>query len=116
MAMAFYRIKDAAEKIGVQPHVLRFWEQQFPSFKPPKTSRGQRLYSDEDVGNFLKIKTLLYNEGYSIPGAKKVLKEERQNKKESRPSVEVASDVIERGLLKDIVKDLSELREYAKEI
>lgn len=76
--MAFYRIKDAAEKVGVPAHVLRFWESQFPQMKPNKTGRGQRLFDDEDVRNFLKVKHLLYVEGYSIPGAKKHLKEEAQ--------------------------------------
>jgi DNA-binding transcriptional MerR regulator len=100
--MAFYRIKDAAEKIGVQPHVLRFWESQFPSIKPPKTTRGQRLYSDEDVENFLKIKVLLYNEGFSIPGAKKVLKEQKMMKSKAQAEnleLETLSEESEEALL-----------------
>ena len=53
--MAFYRIKEAAQRVGVPAHVLRFWESQFPQLKPNKTGRGQRLFDDEDVKNFLKI-------------------------------------------------------------
>jgi len=105
--MAFYRIKEAAEKVGVLPHVLRFWESQFPSLKPPKTSRGQRLYSEEDIENFLKVKHLLYTEGYSIPGAKKVLKEQKQTPK-------VAS-AMETGVCREVVAGLKELREFVKE-
>ena len=109
--MAFYRIKEAAEKIGVLPHVLRFWESQFPSMKPPKTTRGQRLYSDEDVENFIKIKTLLYSEGYSIPGAKKVLKEQKGLVKSSKS----VDEVLEKELAREVLKELKELRDFVKE-
>lgn len=81
--MAFYRIKEAADRIGVATHVLRFWEKQFPQVKPQKTNRGQRLYSEDDISNFLKVKNLLYTEGYSIQGAKKVLKEGKEVAQES---------------------------------
>lgn len=108
--MAFYRIKEAAEKIGVMPHVLRFWESQFPQLKPAKTSRGQRLYNDEDVDNFVKIKHLLYNEGYSIPGAKKFLKEQRAGaNKES--VTEALSGSVEREVLRGVFDEISALRE-----
>ena len=110
--MAFLRIKEAAEKIGVQPHVLRFWESQFPSLKPTKTGRGQRLYSSEDVDNFLRVKHLLYNEGFSIPGAKKALKDEKQNTK----STSAADETVSREILKEIVNELKELRQVAKEL
>jgi DNA-binding transcriptional MerR regulator len=106
--MAFYRIKEAAEKVGVLPHVLRFWESQFPALKPPKTSRGQRLYSEEDVENFLKVKHLLYTEGYSIPGAKKVFKEQKQTPK--------MASAIETELCREVVTGLKELREFVKEL
>lgn len=118
--MAFYRIKDAADKIGVQPHVLRFWETQFPSLKAPKSTRGQRLYTDEDVENYLKIKILLYNEGFSIPGAKKILKEQKQgssslihensvNKAES-----LVQQTLEKDLCRDLLKELKELRDFVQ--
>lgn len=113
--MAFYRIKEAAEKVGVLPHVLRFWESQFPSLKPNKTSRGQRLYSEEDIENFLKIKHLLYTEGYSIPGAKKLLKE---SKKGSVP-VAVSGSVEEQmtqDLMEEMIAELKQLQRLAKEI
>jgi len=110
--MAFYRIKEAAEKIGVVPHVLRFWESQFPFLKPNKTSRGQRLYSEEDVENFHKIKHLLYNEGYSIPGARKFLKESRFKTPDS-------SGVVDQGIreefCRDLLEELKTLKETIKE-
>lgn len=81
--MAHFRIKEAAEKVGVVPHVLRFWETQFPSLKPNKTGRGQRLYSTEDIEKFLRVKHLLYTEGYSIQGAKKALRGEKDHMNEA---------------------------------
>ncbi len=114
--MAFLRIKEAAEKIGVQPHVLRFWESQFPTLKPSKTSRGQRLYSDEDVENFLKIKHLLYNEGYSIVGAKKFLKGERSGKTAANPATEAVLETLEREVLKEVFEEVRKLREAVREI
>ncbi len=111
--MAYFRIKDAAEKVGVQPHVLRFWESQFPSHKPNKTSRGQRLYTDDDIESFVKIKHLLYDQGFSIPGAKKALKEEKANPKANAP---LAEDAISREILRDVIGELKSIQEFAKEI
>ncbi len=116
--MAYFRIKDAAEKIGVQPHVLRFWESQFPSHRPTKTSRGQRLYTDEDIESFLKIKHLLYDQGYSIPGAKKALKEEKQGLK-SAPTASAnssAEESITREVLREVISDLRKVQAFAREI
>lgn len=116
--MAYFRIKDAAEKVGVQPHVLRFWESQFPSHKPNKTSRGQRLYTDEDIESFVKIKHLLYDQGYSIPGAKKALKDEKQGLK-TTPTTSAnlsAEELLMREMLKETLIDLRKLQAFAKEI
>ena len=111
--MAFYRIKEAADKIGVLPHVLRFWESQFPTLKPNKSTRGQRLYSEEDVENFLKIKHLLYTEGYSIPGAKKFLKDQKS------PGSQSKANQVEESVMGSIVEDLlieiKEINRLAKE-
>jgi DNA-binding transcriptional MerR regulator len=71
-----YRIGDVAEVIGVKVHVIRYWESEFQSFlRPHKTKGGQRLYTSGDIEYLFQIKKLLYNEKYSIAGAKKKLKE-----------------------------------------
>ena len=116
--MAFYRIKEAADKIQVLPHVLRFWETQFPALKPSKTTRGQRLYTDEDVENFLRIKHLLYTEGYSISGAKKLLKEEKTGvvKASAINSAEAAQEKLTEQHLHDLLAELKQLRDAAKEL
>jgi DNA-binding transcriptional MerR regulator len=71
----FFRIGDVGELAGVETYVLRFWEGEFPMLAPKKTSNGQRQYRRKDVETVLEIKRLLYNEGYTIAGARKVLQD-----------------------------------------
>ena len=77
----FFRIGDVAELAGVETHVLRFWESEFPRFSPKKTSTGQRQYRRKDVEAVLEIKRLLYDEGYTIAGARKVLRQKAKSKR-----------------------------------
>ncbi|HEX2732780.1 MAG TPA: MerR family transcriptional regulator [Polyangiaceae bacterium] len=69
----FYRIGEVSRIVGVQPHVLRYWESEFRVIRPSKSSRGQRLYSKRDVQCFLRVKDLLKNQGFSIAGARRRL-------------------------------------------
>lgn len=71
----YYRIGEVAEVVGVEPHVLRYWETEFGSIRPQKSPRGQRVYSRRDLEKLLRVKELLYGEGYTIAGAKKKLRE-----------------------------------------
>jgi DNA-binding transcriptional MerR regulator len=59
----------------VQPHVLRYWETEFRSIRPQKSSKGQRVYSRRDVEKLLRVKDLLKNQGFTIAGARKRLSE-----------------------------------------
>ena len=68
-----YRIGEVASLAQVEAHVLRYWETEFPVLRPEKTPSGQRLYSDADVRTVLTIKRLLYEEGFTIAGARKQL-------------------------------------------
>ena len=70
---AFRTISEAAQELGVEQHVLRFWETKFPQIKPLKRRGGRRFYRPEDMEILHKIEHLLYKEGYTIKGAKKVL-------------------------------------------
>ena len=71
----FYRIGEVAHLVGVETHVLRYWETEFRSLRPKKSAKGQRVYSRRDLEKLLRIKDLLYREGYTIAGAKRQLKE-----------------------------------------
>ena len=72
---AFRTISEAGEELGLQPHVLRFWESKFPDIKPIKRGGGRRFYRPEDIEILKGIKNLLYNDGYTIRGVQKVIKE-----------------------------------------
>lgn len=67
----YFRIGEVAEIIGVETHVLRFWEAEFPHIKPVRASSNQRLYRRKELDKFLEIKRLLYDEKYTIAGARK---------------------------------------------
>lgn len=76
----YFRIGDVARICEVPAYVLRFWESEFPQLKPNKGGTGQRLYRRKDVEIALRIKTLLYDQGYTIPGARQVFKAEGKAK------------------------------------
>ena len=71
-----YRIGDACSQVDIQPYVLRYWETEFPPLSPDKSRSGQRLYTESDLQVIRRIKELLYDEGYTIAGAKKKLEAE----------------------------------------
>jgi DNA-binding transcriptional MerR regulator len=80
----YFRIGEVARLCGVPAYVLRFWEGEFPQLKPGKSGTGQRLYRRHEVEAALRIKTLLYSEGYTIPGARQALQEESRKKADTR--------------------------------
>jgi DNA-binding transcriptional MerR regulator len=71
----YYRIGEVAELVGVEPHVLRYWEREFRNIRPTKSAKGQRVYSRRDVENLQRVRELLYGQGFTIAGAKKKLHE-----------------------------------------
>ena len=68
----FFRIGEAAEIVGVEPHVLRYWEGEF-KLRPQRSSSGQRMYRRKDLGKLIQIRRLLHDEGFTIAGARKAL-------------------------------------------
>jgi DNA-binding transcriptional MerR regulator len=72
----FYRIGEVSRLTALKPFVLRYWETEFPMLEPVKSSSGHRLYRQEDVEMVLRIKRLLYDEGFTIAGARRHLREQ----------------------------------------
>jgi DNA-binding transcriptional MerR regulator len=72
----FYRIGEVGRLTSLKPFVLRYWETEFPMLEPVKSSSGHRLYRQEDVEMVLRIKRLLYDEGFTIAGARRHLREQ----------------------------------------
>ena len=81
----YFRIGDVARLCEVPAYVLRFWETEFPQLKPNKGGTGQRLYRKRDVEMALRIKSLLYDQGYTIPGARQVFKVEAKAREAVTP-------------------------------
>ena len=81
----YFRIGEVARLCRLPAYVLRFWESEFSQLKPIKSSTGQRMYRRKDVESVLRIKQLLYEEGFTIPGARQYLKAEGKSEKKQTP-------------------------------
>ena len=81
----FYKIGNVCELTGTQPYILRFWESEFPQLAPQKSRSGQRLFRDRDIETVRRIKKLLYEEGYTIAGARKRLEQEEAERAPAEP-------------------------------
>ena len=83
----YFKIGEVCELVGVQAHVLRYWETEFPMLSPQKNKSGQRSYRRRDVEIALRIKQLLYNEMFTIAGARKKLQTEAREGNRSKATV-----------------------------
>src|SRR5580692_3494827 len=81
----YFRIGEVSRLCQLPAYVLRFWETEFPQLKPVKSSTGQRMYRRKDVESVLKIKKLLYEEGFTIVGARQQLRAEVKVDKKQNP-------------------------------
>ncbi|MBW2144920.1 MAG: MerR family transcriptional regulator [Deltaproteobacteria bacterium] len=85
----YFRIGEASSIIGVEPYVLRYWESEFPQLKPQRADSKQRTYQKKDLETLLEIKRLLYQEKMTIEGAKRRLRQKKDDKTSlSRQSLE----------------------------
>jgi len=96
----FFKIGEVAEIVGVKPHVLRYWETEFPAVRPVKTQGNQRLYRKSHVEQLLRLKDLLYCQGFTLAGAKKHLKAQELPLFDTR-----------QRLIHEIHRDLRQLRD-----
>jgi DNA-binding transcriptional MerR regulator len=99
----YFRIGEVSAITGVPPYVLRYWESEFPALQPRKSGGGQRLYRKRDVVLVLEIKKLLYQERYTVAGARKRMteREERTRRLEARAALQRLRAGLE-GLLKQL--------------
>ena len=91
---AFRTISEVSSEINIPTHVLRFWETKFPNINPLKRSGNRRYYRPEDVKLIIKIKTLLYDNGYTVKGVQKLLKENHNNNNEKNNIKEKLSSIL----------------------
>ncbi len=111
----FYKIGEVCELMELEPYVLRYWEKEFPPLSPQKNSAGQRIYSNEDVQTVEKIKSLLYDEGYTIEGARRQLAESEDIDDTSDNELLAENKALKKKLRK-IRMELKELKGILKEI
>ena len=118
----FFKIGEVCEITDTQPYVLRYWESEFPALAPAKNSSGQRIYRRRDIETVLRIKQLLYDEGFTIAGAKKRLEVEiggrgpTPSALASLPETEVANVEAASAASDETRAALIELREGLREI
>jgi DNA-binding transcriptional MerR regulator len=104
----YFRIGEVAQIAGVESHVLRFWESEFGRLRPAKTRSGQRVYSRRDVSLVLRIRDLLYEEGFTILGARRQLQRGRYNQRDQTPPAE-AVPARTRAVLARVRKEVEDL-------
>lgn len=102
----YYSISEVCEMTLLKQYVLRYWENEFDILKPSKNRSGNRIYTKEDIDNILVIKKLLYDEKYTIEGAKKVLAEDGPART-TEYDIDTAQLILEiRSDVEDVIKDL----------
>ena len=118
---AFRTISEVAEELDVPQHVLRFWETKFPQVRPLKRGGGRRYYRPEDVEMLRRIRSLLYQEGYTIKGVQRLLREGGL-KHDAPASGEPLEEPIAaeahppRAGLERLLEDLEEMRSMVEDI
>ena len=109
----YYSISEVCTRTGLEPHVLRYWETEFSQLRPKKNRAGNRAYRDKDIELIRYIKHLLYEQQFTIPGAKKKLSEPRPTEAEQIKldlSPEPRNNGHDgHGRLSEVKKELSEL-------
>jgi len=107
----YYKIGEVSRIFGLEPHVLRFWETEFSSVRPKKDSGNQRLYQRRDLESIARIKELLYEEKFTIAGARERLKEMETAGPETKITPGTSCETDSLGKLLQIKKGLLEVRE-----
>ena len=129
-AAAFRTISEVSEELDVPQHVLRFWEGKFSQVRPLKRGGGRRYYRPEDIDLLRRIRSLLYNEGYTIKGVQRLLREGRGKDGESSDGEDMAgeagNEALEaapavrpaapdlKGELEAVIDELGKLRDLLK--
>jgi len=107
----YFKIGEVAELTGAKPHVLRYWESEFSLLRLTKSRSQQRLYRRKDIELILRLKDLLYNQGFTIAGARKKLREPEPEPPVASGQLTLPLDTAaERRLLEEIRNDLQRLR------
>jgi DNA-binding transcriptional MerR regulator len=109
----YFKIGEASEIVGVEAHVLRYWESEFKILKPLRAGSRQRLYRRGDIENLLRIRELLYTEGYTIAGARQAIKIGKGGEEQATPKATVPA--VPRDLVDSLKKELHALKKLLED-
>lgn len=104
----YYSIREVCTKTGLEPHVLRYWESEFSLLRPKKNRAGNRAYREKDIETIGRIKFLLYDEQYTIQGAKKKLNQGKSKPEMNENQIDPMKETVQE--LRDILKVLDKGR------
>ena len=111
----FYKIGEVCSICEIEPHVLRYWETVFTRLRPAKNRAGQRIYRRSDLELIEAIKSLVYEQGYTIAGANARLQEEGVGPKDEMPLFQGPVDAQRRSLIQEIKKELVDLEKLLED-
>jgi DNA-binding transcriptional MerR regulator len=103
----YYSISEVCQMTGLKPHVLRYWETAFPMLKPGKNQAGNRIYRPRDVQLIKLIKKLLYDERFTVDGARQKLEEMKNGT--SQMELELENKTSSSGVLTELCKELQDI-------
>ncbi len=112
----YYSISEVCRLTGLEPHVLRYWESEFSQLRPKKNRAGNRAYREKDIELICYIKHLLYEEKFTIPGAKKKLLEGKSAENTEQPKAEVQQSESENDAAPEPVNTISQVKSELNDI
>ena len=110
MSKFYYTIGEVCNLLDLKAHVLRYWEKEFPQVKPKKQLGRNRRYTPDDIELLKKIKHMLYEQRFTIDGVRKKLKVEKKQPNQ----IELDFTIDKSEVLKNIIKELKEVKELLK--
>jgi DNA-binding transcriptional MerR regulator len=108
----FFKIGEVSKLSGIKPYILRYWESEFKLIKPQKSKTGQRVYRHQDIQIILRLKELLYEERYTIEGAKKKITQEIKKNGSKKLSLVQPQELVE--ILQRQEREIKELIQILK--
>ena len=112
----FFKIGEVAEIVGVKPHVLRYWESEFAALRPMKTRGAHRMYRRQDVELAMLVRRLVHDEGFTIPGARRKLRDLGHGRRQATPDPGAVREAGLRAELLAVRGDLLDLLEQIERL
>ena len=113
-AKLYYSIREVAGYTGIKAHVLRYWEQEFPTLRPKKNRAGNRSYRPRDIHEILTIRKLLYEDGFKIDGARKLLRGGSEKVEQISLLVDAPSPAAQRAKVAELKREVQDLLEFIR--